>query len=133
MPSPEVEDRFGLRSSSDSERLMGSVATEEEARGVVLLSGILEAGLANTLRLLPAPTSHAGTGGLATLGETASFLLGGRLLLLLLGGAKEFGVVGQSWVCLFQLASRLIVYRLVGETYLDTPKRVIPLESWRQV
>lgn len=114
MPSPEVDDLFGLRSSSDSDKFMGNVAAEEEAaRGIVLAGGILDAWLAYMLRLLilllPAPTSHEGTGGLATFGDTASFLLGGRLLLL--GAEKGFGVVGQSAVCLPFVSFNLVLYQ----------------------
>ena len=100
MPSPELDDLFGLRSSSESDKFIGNVAAEEAVRGTALTAGILDAWLAYMLRLLLlllAPASHEGTGGLGAFGDTASFLFGGRLLLL--GAEKGFGVAGQSAVC----------------------------------
>jgi len=70
-------DRFGLRSSSDSERLIGQVGV---ARCTRFVGG---AGL------LEASEDHGGTGGLVRLGDKASFLEGCGLWL-------EDGVVAQS-------------------------------------
>ena len=100
MLSPEVDDRFGLRSSSDSDRFMGRVADDEVLRcrpptpeGVVLGGGPT-----NLLRPLPLPLllSQEGTGGLFGLGETAIFLFGGMFVL---ETANGLGVVGQSPDC----------------------------------
>jgi len=82
---------------------MGSVAEEEVARWRVPGPdwAAFVGGLANLLRpllllLILLLLSHEGTGGLVRFGETAIFLLGGRLLFCVENG---LGVVGQSDCC----------------------------------
>lgn len=101
MLSPEADDRLGLRSSSDRERLIGRVA-EDAPRGTA--EAILEGGLVNLLRteglvlvlVSEAVKAHEGTGGRVMLGETATFLLGCGLGF---GVEKGWGVVDHSLDC----------------------------------
>jgi len=96
----ELVDRFGLRSSSDSERLIGSIGPP---RGILdkfagLLedrNGVVGANLSPVLEDMGLSDPHEGTGGRPRPGEMASFLL---VCAFGFGDANGCGVV-HSVVC----------------------------------
>ena len=127
----ELVDRLGLRSSSESERLIGSVgAPRGILDGVMGLlderSGVVGANLSPVLEDIGLSDPHEGTGGRPRPGDIASFLL---VCAFGFGDANACGV-DQSVVCCrrsktrYQFATHglLISCAPSNQPYLYIPK-----------